>query len=155
MRHYMVRHMFQIFKKNKGFALPTAIFILVVLSLLGTTLLSINSYNQKSGNLNLLETKAYFAAKTGAEYGVYQAVKNNICLNGYQTIDLSGNYFIGFKSSYNCVETSVDEAGIVQKYYKINSNGCNTLNLSCPDGSGNPSREDYVEKSITIIASKN
>jgi MSHA biogenesis protein MshP len=141
--------------KNKGFALPSAIFLLVVLSLLAVALLAINSYSQKSSIADVLDTKAYLAAKLGSEYGSYQAIKNNSCSSTAQTVNITDSYFTGFKASYICETVSNDEAGVTQTYYKITAYGCNTSNTSCPDGTGKPSNEDYVEKSITMVVSKN
>ncbi len=140
---------------NKGFALPSAIFLLVILSLLSVALFAINGYNQKSIIYDVSDTKAYFAAKAGLEYGSYIAVKTGTCSSTAQTVDLSTSYFLGFKATYSCIQTTSDEAGVNQTYYTITSVGCNTSATSCPEGTGRPSNEDYVEKSMTTIVAKN
>jgi len=68
--------MFQTHKN--GFALPSAIFILVVLSALSAAIMTVNRYTQKSTIADVLETKSYLAAKAGVEYGSFQALRNTV-----------------------------------------------------------------------------
>ncbi len=143
--------MFQTHKR--GFALPSAIFALVVFAILGVALLFISTTTNKSSTLETLETKAFFAAKAGVDYGVYKAVKESICNNTISTIDLNDSHFVGFKSSYSCELRTVTEGGLTKNYYKVTSYGCNTSTANCPEPAGRPTNEDYTEKSITIIAS--
>jgi MSHA biogenesis protein MshP len=139
---------------EKGFALPSAIFLLVILSLMSIAVFAINGYNQKAIIYDVSDTKAYFAAKAGLEYGSYMAIKSGTCSSTAQTVDLSTNYFKGFKATYSCVANNVDEAGVLQTYYTITSVGCNSSGTSCPESAGRPSSEDYVEKSMTTIISQ-
>lgn len=115
---------------------------------------AINGYSQKSLAFDVSDTKAYFAAKAGLEYGSYMASKMNSCSSTPQTINLSSSYFIGFKATYSCVEKTSDEAGVSQTYYTITSFGCNTSGTNCPEGAGRPSSEDYVEKSMVSVVAK-
>jgi MSHA biogenesis protein MshP len=139
---------------KKGFALPSAIFLLVILSLMAVGVFAINGYSQKSVVFDISDTKAYFAAKTGLEYGSYMASKMNSCSSTPQTVSLSGSYFVGFKTTYSCVQTTSDEAGVSQTYYTITSYGCNTTGTNCPEAVGRPSNEDYVEKSMVSVIAK-
>lgn len=140
--------------KNKGFALPVAIFLLVIIALFVVSAFLINRFTQKNSIMDTLDTKAYLAAKAGLEYGLYQANKNSICLSSVQTILLPGNYLAGFKSSYTCTSQTSDENGTINTFYTINANGCNTTSSSCPAAIGKPTNEDYVEKSLTSILVK-
>ncbi|NCQ51578.1 hypothetical protein GW796_06735 [archaeon] len=144
--------MFQTHKN--GFALPSAIFILVVLSALSAAIMTVNRYTQKSTIADVLETKSYLAAKAGVEYGSFQALRNTVCNPTPQTVIMTDTFFSGFKFSYDCNETLSNEAGKNQSYYKITSWGCNSSNASCPDGVGQPTNENYVEKSLTVIVAK-
>lgn len=140
--------------KKKGFALPSAIFLLVMLSILGVGLLTFNSYSQKTMINDVLEAKANSVAKAGLDYGAYLASNSGICPTTAQTITLNESYLVGFKFTYSCSQNIANEAGIDQTYYVITSYGCNTTNANCPDNSGRPNQEDYVEKSLTLITSK-
>jgi len=140
--------------KTRGFALPTAIFLLVILSIFAVGLLALNAYSQKSTINDVLDVKASFVAKTGIDYGAYLAVKNGACPTTAQTVNINEDYLKGFKFTYTCIQKTANEAGINQIYYTITSFGCNTTGTSCPDNAGRPSREDYVEKSLTTIVAK-
>lgn len=140
--------------KPKGFALPSAIFLLVILSVLAVGLLAMNAYSQKSTISDVLDLKASFVAKAGLDYGVYFATRNGNCPTTAQTININEEHLTGFKFTYSCSQKIENEAGIEQVYYTITSFGCNTTGTNCPDNSGRPTREDYVEKSLTTIVAK-
>lgn len=139
---------------KNGFALPSAIFLLVILSLMAVGMFAITGYSQKAVVFDILDTKAYFAAKAGVDYGSYMASKVSTCSTTPQTVNLTGSYFVGFKATYTCTQRTVDEAGVTQTYYTITSFGCNGSAANCPDAGGRPGSEDYVEKSMISIVAK-
>jgi MSHA biogenesis protein MshP len=57
--------------KNKGFLLPAAIFILVILAALGAYALNITSLQQASSTQDVQGSRAYQAAHAGVEWGAY------------------------------------------------------------------------------------
>jgi len=67
MRHRQGRH-------QAGFSLVAAIFILVVLALLGTFMVTINSVQTTVVAQTLQAARAYQAARAGIEWGVIRAV---------------------------------------------------------------------------------
>lgn len=142
--------------KIKGFALPSAIFLLVVLAMLVVGLLALNNFFGKNSTLDTLDTKAYLAAKAGLEYGLYQANKNSSCSSTGQTINLSGAFFQGFRATYTCTSQTSNEAGTTTTYYRVTSVGCNTTSATatCPETTTKPSSEDYVEKSLSATLAK-
>ena len=143
--------MCQIVKRNKGFALPSAIFLLVVIGIMTVGLLMMNKFYQKNSGLDTLDIKAYQAAKYGLEYGLYQANKASTCLASGQTIAVAGVFFQGFKVTYTCTSQTSNEAGTIVTYYKITAVGCNTAGASCPEAGTKPASEDYVEKSLSAV----
>lgn len=56
----------------RGFAIVTAIFILVVLATLGAFILNVFSSQQIGSALDLDGVRAYQAARSGIEWGIYQ-----------------------------------------------------------------------------------
>ncbi len=60
--------------KQRGFLLPAAIFILVILAALGAYALNITSVQQNTSLLDTQGTKAYQAARTGVEWAAYQVL---------------------------------------------------------------------------------
>ena len=59
-------------QRMQGFAIVTAIFILVVLAALGAFIVSISTNQQTSAALDIQGVRAYQAARAGVEWGVYQ-----------------------------------------------------------------------------------
>lgn len=56
----------------RGFALLSAIFILVVLAMLGAALLHVSSFQQIGAALDMQGTRAYQAARAGIEWSIYK-----------------------------------------------------------------------------------
>ena len=61
--------------RPRGFALPTAIFLIVILALLGVFIVRINLTQTGSLALDVLGTHAYQAARAGTEWGAYQVLR--------------------------------------------------------------------------------
>ena len=59
-------------QRMQGFAIVTAIFILVVLAALGAFIVSISTNQQIGTALDIQGVRAYQAAKSGVEWGIYQ-----------------------------------------------------------------------------------
>lgn len=59
---------------NRGFLLPAAIFLLVILAALGAYALNINSIQQATSKQDVLGARAYQAARAGLEWGMFQVV---------------------------------------------------------------------------------
>ncbi len=59
-------------KRQRGFSLVSAIFLLVVIAALGAFSLTLSSTQQQSAALDVQGARAYQAARTGIEWGAYQ-----------------------------------------------------------------------------------
>ena len=59
---------------QKGFSLVQAIFILVVLALLGTYMVRLSTVGQATSTQALLQARAYQSARAGLEWGIAQIV---------------------------------------------------------------------------------
>lgn len=62
-----------------GFALMSAIFLVVVLGLLGTVMVRMGSTQHIGQARELLGTRAQLAARSGIEWGVYQVTQSSTC----------------------------------------------------------------------------
>lgn len=60
-------------KKQKGVTLVGALFIIVVMALLGTGLLQLMTTSQQSIGQEITSVKAYFAGHSALQWGLYQA----------------------------------------------------------------------------------
>ena len=66
-------------KNQKGFTLVQAIFILVVLGLLGAVMVRLIGVQSSTSSFALQGTRAYQAARSGLEWGAAQASVGNSC----------------------------------------------------------------------------
>ena len=66
-----------------GFSIVTAIFLLVVLSLLGAFIVSVTGLQQSSQQLDVQGVRAYQAARAGIEWGAWQVLDPNNDLPGF------------------------------------------------------------------------
>ena len=61
-------------RKQSGVSIVTAIFLVVVLSLMGTGMISLLSTSQQSISQEITSAKAYMAGRSCLQWGMYQAV---------------------------------------------------------------------------------
>jgi MSHA biogenesis protein MshP len=64
-------------RAQRGFTLITAVFLLVVLSLLGVFIVSVTGLQQSSQHLDVQGVRAYQAARAGIEWGAWQVLDPN------------------------------------------------------------------------------
>ena len=67
------------YQQQQGSMLVIAIFIIVVISLLAASLSRILSSTADSVANEVYSAKAYFAADSGMEYGIYQVLNDFVC----------------------------------------------------------------------------
>ncbi len=75
-----------VFKADSGFTLVQAIFILVVLSLLGVVMVSLIGVQSSTSLFALQGARAYQAARSGLEWGASRAGSGQSC-SGTMTIE--------------------------------------------------------------------
>ena len=75
-----------VLKNNNGFTLVQAIFILVVLALLGVVMMRLLGVQSSTNVFALQGARAYQAARSGLEWGAAQASVGNSC-NGTMTVE--------------------------------------------------------------------
>jgi len=63
--------------RERGFSIVTAIFLLVVLSLLGAFIVTVTGLQQSSQQLDVQGVRAYQAARAGIEWGAWQVLDPN------------------------------------------------------------------------------
>ena len=123
-----------------GFSLVMALFIIVVLSVLGTVIVMLAGVQRQSVNLALLETRGFYAARSGIEWGTWQAVNGGgACNTGGSPLSLNG-----FSVAVNCASGSHTESGKTYAIYIINATATY----------GNTGQPDFVSRTIqaTVVA---
>lgn len=106
---------------TRGFALVSAIFILVVLALLGAMMVALSSTQHVGQARDLFGSRAYFAARAGIEWGVYAALRNGACAPSTTLPALAGSA-TGFAVVVACsVSGPFDEGGTSVRVYQVTS----------------------------------
>jgi len=104
---------------QKGITLIGAIFVLVIVSLLGKYLLNVTSAQRQTSLLTLQSARAYQAASAGMEWGVERIINGSGSCNA--TTILSPN-IENFVTTVSCLELgSYDENGIMTTVFQINA----------------------------------
>lgn len=64
---------------QRGFSIVSAIFLLVVLAALGAFMVTFSTVQHTTSAQDIQGARAYQAARTGIEWGAYQALRNSSC----------------------------------------------------------------------------
>ena len=125
--------------RQAGVGIVTAIFLLVVLAGLGVAMVAITTSQQASANLDLLGARAYQAARSGLEWGIFQRMRNKACDARSPFRMPDGTSLSGFSVIVTC--TPQGEGGLVR--YVITSTACNF-----PDAQGGCPRVNDKAESV-------
>lgn len=96
-----------------GFTLIQAIFILLVLALLGVAMMRLSGVQSSTSMFALQGARAYQAARGGIEWGAVRASGGTSC-NGSMTLN-------DFAVTVNCTSSVFIEAGINITVYHLNA----------------------------------
>lgn len=97
---------------QRGFALASAIFLLVVLAALGAAMLTFSSAQHTASAMDVQGTRAYHAARAGIEWGAYQVLRNDpgICAGSTTvatpTVDPLAGTLAGFTLVVECSQST-------------------------------------------------
>lgn len=131
-------------RTQRGVGIVTAIFLLVVLAALGVAIASVYSAQQTSSALDVMGTRAYLAARAGAEWGIYRQRIDNSCVSSATFAMPAGTTLSEFSVTVTC--TPLTEHGITR--YRVISTACNQPGpAGCPNASDHP---DYVARVIDV-----
>jgi MSHA biogenesis protein MshP len=126
-----------------GFAIMSAIFLLVVLALLGAMIVALSSSQQIGQARDLLGARAYFAARAGLEWGVYRALRSSSCAAS-STLPALAGAAQGFTVQVACVASGpYDEGGNSVMVYRLTSTASRGA-LGAPD---------QVERQVQAVVS--
>src|SRR5882762_6853209 len=72
---------FRLGKKNRqrGFSLVVAIFVLVIMALIGSSMVTILTLQNSTVSYGVQGTRAYLAALSGVDWAIEQAITNHAC----------------------------------------------------------------------------
>lgn len=122
----------------------TAIFLLLVIAVLGGYIASLATTQQTSEALDVKGARAYQAAYAGLQWGTFQALQNGSCV-GSASFALPAGALSGFVATVQCTATAYTEASAAHTVYRIVSTGCAPANAGvCPGTQGGY----YVERQL-------
>lgn len=137
---------------ERGFALPAAIFILVICAVLGGAMLTLTSVSSEETALDIQQARALRAAQAGLEWGFYQARLGTpgLCSATGSEVALDASTLAGFTVTVTCTPIPVDEAGS-PALTRVTAVACNAPGGGSPMCPGTPSSANYVERQLTGI----
>lgn len=127
--------------RQRGAGLPVALFIITVLALIVAGMAQLQQSTGQSVSLQIQSQRAFYAAESGAQVGVMQALANGQCSDVASTINFNVAGLQNCSADLVCTpsdeaEIDPDEAGL-ETVFTINSSG------TC--GSGDDRSQRVVE----------
>ena len=129
-------------ERERGFAAIVAVFILVVLGMLGAVLVTVSSAQHRGLAFDALGTRVYQAARAGTEYGAARALAGT-CAN--VSFGFPGSTLSAFNVQVNCTQTNVTEGVVNLNAFEIVATACNQP--ACPV---NATDGTYVERQLRL-----
>lgn len=124
-------------RKQCGFALVSAIFILVILAALGGYVVTVSTTQSASQGLDIQGSRAYQAARAGIEWGSYQVLRNGGNCPASASVT-PGGVMTGFAVTVQCTAQNFTEGANTVVVYRI-------ISTATYAAIGSP---DYVERQI-------
>jgi len=104
-----------------GFGLVPAIFLLVVLSLVGAVMLRLVGVSSATASLSLRAARAFQAARSGVEWGTRQVTLLGAC-PATSTLALTQGGLAGFSVTVSCTSSRHVDSASTTTNYLITSN---------------------------------
>jgi MSHA biogenesis protein MshP len=105
-------------RHRRGFALVSALFLIVVLSALGAFLVNLVAVQHATPAMRAQSARADYAARSGMAWAVSRAINAGAC-PASETFSLSGGALNGFSVTARCSRSNHDLGGTLVPYYVI------------------------------------
>lgn len=133
-------------KRQAGFTLVTAVFLITILFLLSAFMIGFRVYQDSSFSLDALGTRALAAARAGVEWGTYSSLRNNSCAAS-TSLALTGT-LASYTATVTCARSAYNEAGATVNIDTIVANACNQPSGgNCPNAAPGA---NYAERQLTV-----
>lgn len=134
-------------KPQHGFGVITAIMILVILAALAAAVVTLANTQALDEALDITATKTYFAAKSGIEWGAFQALRTTPA-SCPASATLAPIDSIAVTVNCQLLTANTTEIGTAA-IYRITATACNLPTASvCP---GNTAAPFYTERRIVAL----
>jgi MSHA biogenesis protein MshP len=139
----------------RGLGVVAVLVVLVLLATLAAAIVRLGVGMQSGSALDVLSARAVQAARAGAQWGLYQALKGpwTACSSASQTLDLSADF--GMQVTVSCNSQAFNEGESapgtpqVLRLITIDAVACNSS--ACPDNAA-ALRTGYVERRLQVQA---
>ena len=144
-------------RRMRGFSLVTGIFLLVVLSALGAFMVIFTGLQQNTVQVDILGVRAYYAARAGLNWAMYQALDPDnpgsltaaACPSGTIAQGAMAGSLATFSVTVDCDPPfDTTEANRNIRVYRITATACNQA--VCPGAPDNA----YVERRVVATLAK-
>ena len=128
---------------ERGFSLVAAVFIIVILALLGTTMVILNVLQRETVNTAVQGARAYHAARSGVEAGLFRCLgvrTQHLWIHKLRPVRSIRAHGLGV--AVNCSESTHREYGTNYRVFVISSTAT----------TGTFGSPDYVERMLRITA---
>ncbi len=149
-------------KAQQGFAIISALFIIIVLAALGGFILSVSTNQQIGSALDVQGARAYEAARSGIEWGLYQVNSSynfgynappadnpntRVCPTSPTSFTPVAPTLASFTVSVTCLATAGTNGAPTS--YRVQSTACNQPSGgNCPNTT-NPG-SNYIERRLDV-----
>lgn len=143
-----------------GFALPTAIFLLVILAALGAFVLNISTAQHVGQALDVEGERAWQSANAGMDWARYRVAAAGACPAGTSwggsnfSLDFAGSETLGgYRANIECrLVEATDVAGVATSVFELRVTACNRPNAAEPRCPGSAALLGYVERQLQGLA---
>ena len=104
-------------QRQRGFALVTALFLIVVLAGLGLVAVKLSTVQHQTVSLAIQAARAFQAAQSGIEYGAYRALSAGAC--GATSFNYTEGGLAGITVDVTCTASSHGEGASITNVYAL------------------------------------
>ena len=143
----------------RGFSLVTGIFLIVILAALGAFMVTFTGLQQTTVQADVLGVRAYYAARAGIDWGMYQALDPDnatppappaFAACPVATINTLAGSLSPFTVEVTCTSTDSTEANRTIRVYQITATACNQT--PCP--AATTPAAGYVSRQVVVTVAK-
>lgn len=125
------------FGRTQGIALPAVIFMIVIVALLVGAMARMLNVSSAITDIRMQSSRAFWAAKAGAEWAAYQINANGNCAAATGSLSING-----FSVQVGCSSADYNEAGNTVRVYEVNVQA---------QSAGSPTDLDYVSRQLMVV----
>lgn len=104
-------------RRQRGIALVAAVFLIVVLAVLGVFAVRLGTLESQTVSAELRAAQAFHAAKSGIAWAAHRALNGGWC--AVQTLDLTEAGAAGFDVTVQCTQSAHVEGGVTTNVFVI------------------------------------